>query len=86
MAELSAGQATQVARLIEEALHVYGSTQDSAIAEMREGAIAIINFKIDEAEDMRATLEKQMVPRRVARSCSRRSLMARPGQPRTLII
>ena len=27
---------------------------------MREGAVAIINLKIKDAEDMRATLEKQM--------------------------
>ena len=60
MAEISAGQATQVARLIEQALHVQGAKQDQAITEMREGAVAIINLKIKEAEDMRATLEKQM--------------------------
>ena len=49
-----------MARLIEEALQVYGAKQDQAITEMREGAVAIINWKIKEAEDMRATLEKQM--------------------------
>ena len=60
MAELSAGQIAHVARLIEEALQVYGSRQDKAITELREGAVAIINTKIKEDEDMRATLEKQM--------------------------
>ena len=60
MAELSAGQIAQVARLAEEALQVYGAKHDKAITELREGAVAIINLKINEAEDMRATLEMQM--------------------------
>ena len=60
MAELSAGQIAHVARLIEEALQVYGAKQDKAITELREGAVASIDMKIEEVEDMRATWEKKM--------------------------
>ena len=38
----------------------YGAKQDKAITELREGAFGIINVKVKEAEDMRATLDKQI--------------------------